>query len=716
MTAGAGTGRERRVESVHVTALRTLLHASAIYLYLGGFASSAGVWSAILLGTVGLLLAPVAHRHRLRLGVAALAALLLTVVVALLAERLLQRAPLAAALGIERALATADVLTFGVGGLCTLFLLRLLAIRRRIFSLLEVAFVAGSAAAALAAHRHGMIHRPRWLSDWAWGRGIDPTHALVAVGAVTTLLAALLFLRSQRLLKLLTTLALLALLGTLFFFALGNLRVGPLDGADSLGLSGRRPRSANTPRKEGSGTRDDSLFRDDYRSQAPPQPVALAILRDDFSPPGGILYFRQRALSAFNGVRLTADPRADLDVPARFPSAAPWGQRQQQRAEAHVLVPTTMYLLVDHPQPPALSHAIALRAVDNPNSRQFVAAYEVLSRVLATPGERLLGQRSIPTDWPAARIKHYTAVPDDPRYAALAREIVRQVDPRFADDELAQALAIKHFLEREGFYTRRSHHADSSDPTASFLFGDRRGYCVHFAHAAVYLLRSLGLAARVALGYAVQTLKRGGGSSVLIMGDRAHAWPELHLEGIGWVTFDIHPERTDVPAAPPIDYELEKLLGEVARHDPTAGVGQHPTPWLVPWRAVGRLAFALLWAALLTAWAIKIARRVAPRFAGEDAFCRLAYRATLDRLTELGYGRRFAETRERHAARLRSKAPHMVALTAAHLAATWGSQRAPERAEVEVLLRQVARELAQHTHPLRRLVGLINPLSWLWTR
>lgn len=715
MTTLAPHDPARRLESPHVTVVRALLYAAALYLYLGGFASGAGVVAAIVLGTVGLVVAPLAHRRRLRLSVAAGGAVLSTVVVALLAERLLQRAPLAAALGSARALATADVLTFGVGAGCTLLLLRLLALRLRVLSLLEVAFVACSTAAALAAHRHGMIHRPRALSDWLWSRGLDPANALIAVGAVSTLLAALLFLRSQRLLKLLTTLAVLALLG-LPFFLLGGPGLGPRRDSDALGLSGRRPPPPRSARQGRGDGREDELFRDDYRPQAPPQPVALAILRDDFSPPGEVLYFRQRALSLFNGLRLTADPRADADVPAGLPGTTTWQPAQPQQPEAHVTVPTTMYLLVDHPQPPALSHATALQPLDNPNPRQFVAAYEVVSRVLAVSSERLLGQRSIPPDWPAARIKHYTALPDDPRYAALAHEVLRGLDPRFADDDLARALAIKHYLEREGFYTRRLPQRGGDDPTAAFLFGDLRGYCVHFAHAAVFLLRSQGLAARVALGYAVQTRKRSGGSSVLIMGDRAHAWPELHLAGVGWVTFDIYPQRTDVPAAPPVDYELEKLLGEVARRDPTAGLSQRPAPWLVPWRAVGRLGFALLCATLLAAWAIKIARRLAPRFAAEEDFCRLAYRATLDRLTELGYPRRWAETRERHAARLQAKAPHLPALTAVHLATSWGSARRPQRAELRALVRQVAQELTRNTHPLRRVLGLINPLSWWWTR
>ena len=39
--------------------------------------------------------------------------------------------------------------------------------------------------------------------------------------------------------------------------------------------------------------------------------------------------------------------------------------------------------------------------------------------------------------------------------------------------------------------------------TAAFLFGNFTGYCVHSAHASVYLWRSLGLPARIGTGYLV---------------------------------------------------------------------------------------------------------------------------------------------------------------------------------------------------------------------
>src|SRR5262249_59532098 len=112
-------------------------------------------------------------------------------------------------------------------------------------------------------------------------------------------------------------------------------------------------------------------------------------------------------------------------------------------------------------------------------------------------------------------------------------------------DDVMKALAIKRYLEKEGFYSLKQKQLVGADPVAQFLFGDLRGYCVHFSHAAVFLLRSQGIPARVALGYGVQTKRRGAGSSVLILGNEAHAWPELFIDGVGWVTFDIYPERSD---------------------------------------------------------------------------------------------------------------------------------------------------------------------------
>lgn len=711
----AAAARTRSTEPAWVTAIKALLYAFAIVLYLLPLSSWAGIGSALGMALGGLLLADLAHRRRLRLVVGLAFAPLLLFAALLLGDRLLDSLRLAELFGVEGTFIASDVVTFGLAGLAGLFVLRLLANRLRAFSLLEVLFVAGSVAFTLADHRNRMLNRPRFLSDWAWSLGIDPTTILIGVGAAATLAAALLFLRDQPFTKVFLTLLLLAALGSLFYLV-SDKRIDQKRATDALGLSGQgRGGKGKNKGGKGGGQNNDNPFRNNYNSP-PPRPVAIAILRDDYQPEGGVMYFRQRVLSRYNGVSLTADAKVDDDVIASFGQRGEVRPKHHQNPDHHVEVPTTMYLLVDHPQPPALTNGVRLKLVQNPNPQQFISAYEVRSLVLAVTPRRLLGRHSMPKDWSPAEVKHYTELPDDPRYRTLADIIARGLDPRYADDDLAKAFAIKRYLEKNGFYTRKSKHASSSDPTASFLFGSLRGYCVHFAHAAVYLFRSLGIASRVALGYAVQTRKRSGGSSILIMGDRAHAWPEIYLDGIGWITFDVYPERTDMPPPPPVDYDLEKLLGELARKDPTGGLSPEGKPWAMPWALILRSLAFLLLALLALGYTVKLLRRLLPVVAGERRYCRWAYLASLDRLSELGRQRRRGESRERHAERLGELAPHLAALTQAHLARALGSATPPDAARFRQLTAALHTDLKTNSSLGKRLLGLLDPFSWLRTR
>jgi hypothetical protein len=273
------------------------------------------------------------------------------------------------------------------------------------------------------------------------------------------------------------------------------------------------------------------------------------------------------------------------------------------------------------------------------------------------------------------------------------------------------AYAIKRFLEVEGFYSLAQKELVGTDPVAKFLFGEMKGYCVHFAHAAVFLFRSQGIPARVALGYAVQTRTRGSGSAILIAGNMAHAWPEIYIDGVGWMTFDVYPERSDEPRPPPIDAELEQLLGELARKDKTGGRSANPNAgYYIPWEAIGGALGAALAAMLVFAYVMKLARRVR----GGSAM--LVYRGVLDHLSDLGERRREGESRERHAQRVAAIAPSFVALTNAHLKSALGRPESGDRAEHARLAREARSELRKNVKLRRRILALFHPLGWLFTR
>lgn len=89
---------------------------------------------------------------------------------------------------------------------------------------------------------------------------------------------------------------------------------------------------------------------------------------------------------------------------------------------------------------------------------------------------------------------------------------------------------------------------DSSDFVSHFLLTSRRGYCVHYASAAVLLLRSEGIPARYVSGYLAQVPLSG---STVVPDSAAHAWVELYLDGYGWYPVEVTPAAEEAPTEEP---------------------------------------------------------------------------------------------------------------------------------------------------------------------
>ncbi|MBA3500382.1 MAG: hypothetical protein H0T65_08415, partial [Deltaproteobacteria bacterium] len=589
-----------------------------------------------------------------------------------------------------------DAVYLGLGCAGILFGIRVLRERVRAFAILEVALVIASVAHTFADHRHQRIHQPRFLSDWAWTNGIDPQTVLAGVGIGAIVVSLFMLLRGQRLAKLLLSALLLLLVGIVAYVFVADRHIAIKPDTNGLGLTGE---------SQGGGASSSNSRK--------PDPVAIALLHDDLEIDLDIMYFRQTVRSRLAGERLVEDQtgKFDQDVIVKYPAGAPVQARETQSMAFHARVPTSMFLMVSHPQPIGLGHPLGYSPLDNPDPRRFVAAYGVDSLVaIAEPG-RLLGRLAVPITWTDEEKKHYLELPDDPRYAALAQQITRELDPRYINDPVMTAYAIKRFLEVEGFYSLAQKELVGTDPVAKFLFGEMKGYCVHFAHAAAYLFRSQGIPSRVALGYAVQTRTRGSGSAILIAGNMAHAWPEIYIDGVGWMTFDVYPERSDEPRPPPIDAELEQLLGELARKDPTGGRSADPgAGWYVPWELIGGSMAAALAAMLFLAYLMKLGRRL------RGATAIHVYRAFLDKLSDLGERRRDGESRERHAERVARIAPSFVSLTNAHLKTALGRPAASDREEHARLAREARAELSKNVKLPRRILAVLHPLGWLFTR
>ena len=384
-------------------------------------------------------------------------------------------------------------------------------------------------------------------------------------------------------------------------------------------------------------------------------PVAAVLLHDEYTPPNGVYYFRQSAFSQFNGRRLVAATRRDVDrdLPTSFPTGPIDLPEVPNEQGDRALLDTTVALLAEHQQPFTLESPVRLGPAANPDTSRFKRVYRVTSAVLSSDFHALLGHGNATLE--ETLRTYYTQGPGDPRYRELAQRVVKDLPERHAKDPLALALGVAHWLSEQGIYSLKSRHAGAEDPTADFLFGDVTGYCVHFAHAGVYMMRALGVPARVAAGYVFEESGRRGGSTIVLSGQNAHAWPEVYLTGVGWVVVDIAPQRSlDAPPEPP-DPDLQNLLGELARGEQPAmeGAPQAWSSWvakanLLP-RLLGQGILALTALGLLWLYAVKLWRRGAPLVASDRALGRRLYRRQLDRLSDLSLARNFGEARERFA-------------------------------------------------------------------
>lgn len=468
--------------------------------------------------------------------------------------------------------------------------------------------------------------------------------------------------------------------------------------------------------------------------QAPsnsPAPMAVVILDDDYSPPSGAYYFRQEVWSQFNGTRLISTRRSDVDhdIVLEFPtlSTAP---RDIPPVTGRTRVHAMVALLVEHSFPFALESPTRYEPVANPNPQRFARAWRFESLAQTIDYRRLLNHRAGSGAWTPDVRRYYLEGPADPRFRQLADRIVRERLPqRLRRDPFAQALAIKLWMDHEFTYSTRHRHAGVSDPTADFLFGNRTGYCVHFAHSAVFLWRSLGIPSRVSTGYHSDESNRRGGSTILLRGGDAHAWPELFVDGYGWIVLDVAPERNLDPPGNAPDEDLQRILGEMARQQP-------PDPAQTPQeqqrrpqrrvnygRMIGLAGLVLAAVALALMYAIKLWRKVIRRFASPRQLPRVAYREALDLLAEAGVSREEGESREAFATRLEARAPSFKRLTEWHLSARLGDPSRPmagreefSRAAWRDALRALRAELPKFTSRWRRALGFINPASFLDAR
>lgn len=122
-----------------------------------------------------------------------------------------------------------------------------------------------------------------------------------------------------------------------------------------------------------------------------------------------------------------------------------------------------------------------------------------------------------------------------PVVAATAAEVTAGEDSNF--DRL---LTLQNWFRSEFTYSTDIDAGSGNSAIEQFL-ADRQGYCEQFAGTFAAMARSMGLPARVAVGFTQG--EPSGDGTYTVLGRNAHAWPEVWFDGFGWVPFEPTPGR-----------------------------------------------------------------------------------------------------------------------------------------------------------------------------
>jgi transglutaminase-like putative cysteine protease len=276
-------------------------------------------------------------------------------------------------------------------------------------------------------------------------------------------------------------------------------------------------------------------------------------------------------------------------------------------------------------------------------------------------------------------LQRYTGLPSlSPRVRELARRVTADAPTTYD-----KVRALERWMAANTRYSLDVPPLrDGADAVDQFLFEDRVGFCEQIGSSLVVMLRSLGVPARLAVGYTPGERNPFTGLYE-VRADDAHAWAEVWFPGVGWQAFD---PTASVPLSG--DGGLSRagsgLLSYLGRRLP------EPPPWLASRGVPAGVVTILVVVAAASArrWRRRRLRRRARSWAD----------ASLARLEQLGgakgRARRPSETVREYAVAIRGYPGHarlgQVAEIVSRDAFSGQPASQAERQEVERILEEAA--------------------------
>jgi len=142
-------------------------------------------------------------------------------------------------------------------------------------------------------------------------------------------------------------------------------------------------------------------------------------------------------------------------------------------------------------------------------------------------------------------MKYYTFMPGNDKFKSISDLAHKITDT--AHTAVDKVIAIRnYFYSKDENGDRLYKYTDNPGipdlPNASkllyFLNENHKGYCAYFAGATLFMLRSLGIPSRIAVGFLTEDRSDKNKGWYWYYANQAHAWVQVYFPGYGWLDFD----------------------------------------------------------------------------------------------------------------------------------------------------------------------------------
>ncbi len=267
------------------------------------------------------------------------------------------------------------------------------------------------------------------------------------------------------------------------------------------------------------------------------------------------------------GWQNSVDEQESYDAATAFPVAG-WTSRQVLTQTIRLMSPTG-YVMFGAPdirqadvavtgvvQPIPSENALS---IDDNVAQEFISVYsrhrlEVGDSYTVVSNYAAITQRALlesETFYPAQITEQYLQLPEDfsPRVVELAEDLTQDEETVYE-----KAKAIESYLRTFPYNDAIDAPLAGVDPVEYFLFDIQEGYCDYYTTAMITMLRSIGIPARAAAGYAEGTYDDDSGFFIITDRD-AHSWVEIYFPEFGWIEFE--PTAGESELNRPLGEELE---------------------------------------------------------------------------------------------------------------------------------------------------------------